>query len=51
MMRQPVWWWLAVLTVIALAVAGVYWASHAIWVKIISDRWNAMCREEEEGRK
>ncbi len=46
MMRSPVWWLLGVVTVGALAVL-IYWVASALWVKIISDRWNAMCRQED----
>ena len=48
MMGRPMWWWLAVVSAIALGAVLAYWGASAIWVKIISDRWNAMTREEND---
>ena len=43
--------WIAVaLAVLALAIPFAIWAASALWVRIISRRWDAMCADEEPPR-
>lgn len=38
--------WVAVAVGAVLAVALAVWGAAALWVRIISDRWNAMCADD-----
>ena len=40
-------WWFVLVVALALAIPVVVWGASALWVRIISRRWDAMCADEE----
>jgi len=44
------WWLIALAVLLALAALAV-WAASAVWVRMIGDRWDAMCADDEPERK
>ena len=44
------WLWIGVALALLLVAAPLaYWGASALWVRIISRRWDAMCADEEPG--
>jgi hypothetical protein len=43
-------WFLVLVLALALAIPAAVWGASALWVRIISRRWDAMCAEDEPPR-
>ena len=44
-------WLLFLVVAAAIAIPAALWGVSALWVRIISQRWDAMCADEEPPRK
>ena len=40
------WWWIVGVAGLVIMAALLVWGASALWVRIISERWNAMCSDE-----
>ena len=46
-MRFLLFWTAVVLAALAVAIPLAVWGASALWVSIISRRWDAMCAKDE----
>jgi len=46
-MRFLLFWTLVALAALAVVIPLAVWGASALWVRIISRRWDAMCAEDE----